>query len=246
MFYAKDPELASYINEAHAGGAIFEIPRRFFGSYLAVVNANVAGGKTDAFIAQSINATINVDTSGATLTDLEVIREHKGGNERDPWWNAENKNFIQVYTNLDSTLVSLKGNTIKKIVPTFNYGTEGFTENEDLKAIDASRISVPEFNAWTMRAFEKSVFATWFNTPGGKKKTLTMRYHTDNTSGSLPADGIVYTFIYERQSGVRSNISVRISAPIGFIWAESGTPNYSYTNNDPEGRVMISLTLKKQ
>ncbi len=246
MFYAKNTNLASYIDSANVGGAVYELPQSFMGTYLAVVDANVAGGKTDALIAQSVNATINVDTAGSILTDLVITREHKGGNEKDPWWNTENKNFVQVLVNPDSQLVSMKGNTIKKIVPTFNYESNGYSANADLAAIDGSRIAVPNLNAWTMKEFGKTAFATWFNTPAGKTGTLTLRYHTDNTALAPLESGSKYTFVYERQSGVQTALNVNITAPVGFVWKESGTPNYSYTNEDPDGRVTFDLQLQQQ
>lgn len=243
MFYAKNMNLASYINSANVGGAVYELPQSFMGTYLAVVDANVAGGKTDALITQSVNATINVDTAGSILTDLVITREHKGGSEKDPWWNTENKNFIQVLVNPDSRLVSMKGNTIKKIVPVFNYESNGYAANSDLAAIDGSRIAVPNLNAWTMKEFGKTAFATWFNTPAGKTGTLTLRYHTDNTALAPLGPGSKYTFVYERQSGVQTALTADITAPVGYVWKESGTPNYHYTNADPDGRISFDLEL---
>lgn len=246
MFYAKDSNLMAYITSANIGGAVYELPQSFLGSYLAVVDANVAGGKTDALITQSVSATVNIDTAGSILTDLIITREHAGGDKKDPWWNSENKNFIQVLVNPDSQLVSMKGNTVKKIIPTFNYESNGYSANSDLSAIDSSRIAVPSLNAWTMKEFGKMAFATWFNTPAGKTGTLTLRYHTDNTALAPLASGAKYVFVYERQSGVQTALTVNVLAPVGFIWKESGTPNYNYTNTDPDGRITFALELQQQ
>ncbi len=246
MFYAKDPALMRYILDAGMGGAVHELSQDFEGSYLAVVDANVAGGKTDALVAQSVTATINVDTAGASLTDLTITRDHKGGGKKDPWWNTENKNFIQVLANPGSKLVSMSGNSVKKIIPTFNYETGGYTANPDLAAIDGSRVALAGMNAWVMEEFGKTAFATWFNIPAGKSGALTMRYHTDNTAHTSIDEGSSYRFIYERQSGVPTALSATINAPIGFVWKESGTPTYSYTNADIDGKIDITLTLARQ
>lgn len=246
MFYAKDADIMRYFAEENIGGAVYELPQKFFGSYLAIVNANVAGGKTDALMRQSITATINVDTAGSTLTDLTVTRTHEGGDKKDPWWNADNKNFIQVLTNPDASLVSMKGNSIKKIVPAFNYQTGGFSANEDLARIDDSRVLVPNANAWTMKEFGKTSFATWFMVPAKKTGNLTLRYHTDNTALTPPEAGDTFTFVYERQSGVPTALSITIAAPVGFIWKESGTPTFTYTNDDPDGRTIVTLVLQHQ
>ncbi|MFA6407326.1 MAG: DUF4012 domain-containing protein [Candidatus Paceibacterota bacterium] len=246
MFYMKDAELASFLNDAKANGAIYTIPRDFWGSYLAVVDANVAGGKTDAFMSQSVSADINVDTSGSLLTDITVTRTHKGGTQKDPWWNTDNKNFIQLLMNPGSSLVTMKGNTIKLIKPTFDYEANEYIKNPDLESIDSSRVALPGFNAWTMSEFGKTAFATWFTVPPAKTGTLTLRVHTDNTAEATLEEGKKYTFVYERQSGVPTKLSVSVSAPVGFTWAESGTPLYTYTNDDIDGRTLFTLELKRQ
>ncbi|MFA6364817.1 MAG: DUF4012 domain-containing protein [Candidatus Paceibacterota bacterium] len=245
MFYMKDNELSSFLNDAKANGALYEIPRDFWGSYLAVVDANIAGGKTDAFMTQAVSAEVNVDTSGSILTDVTVTRTHKGGAQKDPWWNADNKNFIQVLMNPGSNLVTMKGNTVKLIKPTFDYEANGYSKNPDLERIDSSRVALPGFNAWTMSEFGKTAFATWFTVAPKKTGTLTLRVHTDNTAEAPPEEGKKYTFVYERQSGVPTKLSVSVSAPVGFLWAESGTPLYTFTSDDVEGRTLFTLELKR-
>ena len=246
MFYAKDDALASFLKQSDVDGSVFDVPSNFLGSYLAVVDANVAGGKTDALITQAVDANINIDTSGAVLTDLTVTRVHNGGDKKDPWWNSKNQNFIQILTDPGSSLISMKGNSVKLEKPKFNYDSSGYDENPDLQVIDGSRTAIPEFNAWTMDEFGKKVFGTWFNVEPQKTAVLTLRYHNDNTSLTPPTTGSAYTFVYERQSGVPTKLSATIAAPIGFVWEETGTPTYIYSNDDPDGRVVLTLKLIKQ
>ncbi len=246
MFYAKDDSLASFLRQSGVDGSVFDVPSNFLGSYLAVVDANVAGGKTDALIDQSVDANINIDTSGAVLTDLTVTRVHNGGDKKDPWWNSKNQNFIQILTDPGSALISMKGNSVKLEKPKFNYDSNGYDENADLRSIDDSRTAIPEFNAWVMNEFNKTAFGTWFNVEPRKTGVLTLRYHNDNTSLTPPATGSTYTFVYEKQSGVSTKLSATIAAPIGFVWEETGTPTYTYSNDDPDGRVVLMLKLAKQ
>lgn len=246
MFYAKDAELASFLKQTNTDGSVFELPSNFLGSYLAIVDANVAGGKTDALITQTADVNVNIDTSGAVLTDLTVARTHNGGDKKDPWWNSKNQNFIQILTDPGSSLILLKGNSIKLEKPTFDYEKNGYDENPDLYRIDFSRLALPEYHAWSMNEFGKTAFGTWFNVEPRKTATLTVRYHNDNTSLTAPTAGSTYTFVYERQSGVQTKLNITISAPIGFVWEESGLPTYTYTNDNPDGRVVLMATLAKQ
>ncbi|MCL4403793.1 hypothetical protein M1432_00345, partial [Patescibacteria group bacterium] len=55
-----------------------------------------------------------------------------------------------------------------------------------------------------------------------------------------------FTFILERQSGVQNSLNVTINAPFHYIWAETGTGTYNYQTDDPQGRIIITLTLENQ
>ncbi len=246
MVYAKDQNIRHFIETANIDGGVFKLPNSFWGSYLAVVNANVAGGKTDVFMDEFIEARIDVDTSGGTFTDLQVTRSHLGKNEKDPWWKATNKNFIQIYTNPNASLVSLKGNDIKNLVSDFNYEANGYVTLPQLDSIEKSKIFVNTYNTWTLEAFGKAGFGTWFNVPAGISKTLSVRYQTPEDTQTATITGRVFMFVFDKQSGVNTRLRISISAPLGYTWKESEGPIFTYENENPESRVTLHLTLKKQ
>lgn len=245
MVYMKNSDMAQFISASQADGSVYQLPNNFWGTYLAFVNANIAGGKTDAFISQEIETRIDLDTSGGAFTDLSVTRSHTGDKEKDPWWRATNKNFVQVYANPGSTLVSIKGNDIKNIVSRYDYDANGYERYPDLETIELTKIFSSVYKAWAMQAFGKSVFGTWFNVPAGETKTIEFRYQTAGDNKLDIQSGKVYTFIFERQSGVNSKLNVTISAPLGYYWRESKSPIFSYENNDLESRVFLYLTLER-
>jgi len=244
MFYVKDTELASFLRETGLDGSVYTLPTNFWGSYLAVVNANVAGGKSDAFVYQNIESRINIDASGNILTDLTIKREHRGNKEKDPWWRATNKNYIQVFTNPSSNLLTINGNQAKKTSPSVDYSS-GYEFNADLQKIEFTKKTIQGMNVWTMEAFGKTVFGAWTETPAGKTTTLTLRYQLSERENIDIAAGKIFTFIFEKQSGAKTSLKVTIAAPVGFLWAESGEPFYTYENEDPDGRIILNLTLSK-
>jgi len=246
MIYAKDPSIQSFFHTYSLDGAVSSLSSNFWGSYLAVVNTNVAGGKTDAFIHQSIDTTIHIDTSGSLLTDLSITRSHEGGDERDPWWNVDNKNYIQVLANSGSSLVSLSGNSIKSAKSSFDYNTNNFSFRDTLQTIESSKVFLSEWNTWMFNAFGKTGFGTWMIVPAKKAKTISFRYHTDNDVGTDLREGTKYTFIYDRQSGVPTSLSVVVNAPIGFIWKETKTPALTYTSSNVQGIEKFSGELMMQ
>lgn len=244
MFYAEDQALLHAITLAGVGGAVYELPSSFWGSYLAVVDANVAGGKSDAFVDQMLSARLEVDVGGGVLTDLAVTRTHRGQNERDPWWRATNKNYLQILTNPGASLVALKGNDYKTSPSDAQYAGTGYETYPPLRAIEATKKFLTTLRAWTYGAFGKTVFATWFDVAAGKSRTLEARYQAPRVGGVKA--GKMFTFIFDRQSGVRTSLKVSVFAPLGYVWAESGGSVATYEADDPAGRVVLTYTLAKQ
>lgn len=244
MFYARAPKMQHFIREMGGDGSVYALPSGFWGNYLAVVDANIDGKKSDAVVAQEANVYVDVATDGASLTDVSVTRIHRGDMERDLFWRATNRNYMQIYTPASSELVLMKGNDPAP------RGTElTAKEKERLypaeKVIEATKKFLTSFQAWSMEAFGKRVFATWMNVAAGKSRTLEVRYQVPGKPGVTPKVGDVYTFVYERQSGVPTALSLTIAAPVGYQWAETESPRFSYDAADIPGRLVLTLTLAK-
>lgn len=246
MFYAKDPNLAGFLSSSDLDGAVLNLPNNFWGSYLAVVNANVAGGKSDAFMDEKVAVNVDVNTNGNIFTNVQVSRTHNGDKEKDPWWKATNNDFIQILTEPNSTLVSVSGNNVKPKYDTMNYQNSNYSVNPDLAAIEKSAIYVANSKSWTLNEFGKNAFATWLMTAAGKTKTLDVRYETPYNNSAVFGPDQAYTFIFEKQAGVNNSLSLTINAPFKYYWAESGDTAFHYENDNPNKRTIITLTLKRR
>lgn len=245
-FYFNDPTIASFLNSNDLDGSVYALPAGFWGSYLAVVNANVAGGKSDAYVAENVQATIDTDTNGNVFTDLNVTRTHNGNTQTEPWWRATNKDFLQVFTEPNSTLVATIGESPRPQIPVFNYKAAGYSVNPDLAAIQGGETFLGNDQTMERTEFGKNVFGAWLMLPAGQTKTLEMRYQTPYNNPALVSPGQKFTFIFERQAGVQNSLNVTINAPFHYIWAETGTGTYNYQTNDPQGRIIVTLTLENQ
>ncbi len=245
LVYAKNPDIASFLTAQGVDGAVYRLPSQFFGSYLAVVDANVAGGKTDVVMEQSVDARIDLDTNAGLFTDLTVTRKHTGSKTSETWWSVPNQNFIQVFVNPGTSLVSLKGNSIKTAVSRFDYDANKYIRLTALQEIENSKVFLNSYNTWTYSAFGKTVFGTWFNTNPGETKVLETRFQLPATQERSVKEGDVYTFIFERQSGVRSKLKVTISAPLGYSFKESQGPLFILEDETNIGRIIMPLTLVK-
>ena len=245
MFFSRNKEIALFLRDADLDGSVYELPSSFWGAYFAVVNANIAGGKSDAFVKEKIEARVDVDSEGGAFVNLSVTRTHGGQNEKDPWWRATNKDFLQVFTNPGSLLGFIKGNDAAAKITTLDYSGAGYEKLPALEAIEATRKNIADYNAWAYDAFGKRVYATWLSLPAGKSKTLELRYELPRAKEITLTPGKKYRVVFDRQSGTQTSLRVAVNAPLGYRWVESQSPVYIFESDNPDRRVIINITLTR-
>lgn len=246
MIYMRASGLNRFLRQAEVDGSVYALPTNFWGSYLAVVDANIKGEKSDAFVSQEIDGRIDVATDGGAFSDFTIRRIHAGGREKDPWYNVENMNYIQIYVNPEAQLVSLDGNAVRGKPRGIDYEGKGYTVDLFNEQIENTAIYLTNFDAWAMKAFGKAVVAAWFNTPAGQTRELKVRYTTPAENALVVKDGARYEFIFDRQSGVKTTLKIVVSAPIGYTWRESESPIYTFQTVNPLTRERVILHLLKK
>lgn len=242
--YFKNKELEALAAQYGVAGDVFDMPGNWNGDYLAVVNANVAGGKTDAYISQEVKLASVISPEGRIQNILDVTRTHKGNTQAERWYRAANQNFMKIFTMPKTKLSDAIGGGTKAIKPPIDYQKSGYDSDPDLVAVESTAAELPELNIRTFLENGKTVFATWQNIPAGKSKTLQLAYANSRTLVLSP--GLKYTFVLDKQSGIESTFKYSVEAPEGFAWRESGSSIYSYENSALPGRLVIQLTLQAQ
>ena len=241
--YFKDTILQGLVTRYGGAGEVYNLPANFEGDYLAIVNANIAGGKSDKFIKQKVELKSRIDPLGVITNDLLISRTHSGQNQIDWWYRSTNQNYMKIFVPPTSRLQNLKGNSVKNIVPSLDYLKNGYKIDPDLNVVERTRQLIPEFNASSYRESGKNVFGFWMNVPAGGTKTLTANYA--NSKRFQLNEGGAFQFILDKQSGVDSDFAYTLEAPAGFRWKESKSPTFSYINSELPSRVIINLTLEK-
>lgn len=230
MVYFKDPAIQRYTKELGIGGEVMALPEEFTGEYLAVVNANIAGGKSDALIEQVIKFSSIIDEDGDAKNNLTVTRKHNGANEKDWWYKATNKNYLQAYVTSGSILKKTTGATPRTVVPAVDYVKQGYAKDQDLVALESGD------------SLGREVLASWLNVKAGDSGKLSFDYQrlgvVDLSKTSL------YQFIFEKQSGVGGRLEVNLRAPEGFQWRESGARDFQYSSDDLPARIVLDLNLE--
>lgn len=244
MFYSRDNNINSFLKTSGVNGSIYDTPSNFWGSYLAVVNANIAGGKTDAFTDQSINLRLDVMTDGTTVGDLEITRENNGNQRSEPWYNTENKDFIKVLTPSKSNLIFMDGNTDRGRYSE-DYSSD-YSYFKTLKPIEESRSYLSTYSAWETKEFGKKGFGSWLITPPGQEETLSLRYESPSMEDFKLESGKKFEFVFDDQSGVDTSMDVEVNAPVGYKWKESDSQVFNFSKDNPEGREIIELTIQEK
>lgn len=242
-FYFRDTILESLVVKYGGGGEVLKLPADFAGDYLAVVNANVAGGKSDKFIKQKVDLKSRIDQDGVITDNLSITRTHSGQNQKDWWYRSTNQNYIKIFVPPTSRLETMKGNSTKIVKPAIDYVKNGYKIDPDLDSVERTKEFVPTLNASVYKESGKNVFGAWFNVPAGKSGHLTLSYA--NSKRFALAEGEEFQFILDKQSGVESEFSYTIEAPAGFKWKESKSSIFNYINTELASRVIINLTLLK-
>ena len=244
MFVMRESRMAHTLRRYGVDGSVYDLSTSFIGGYLAIVHANVAGGKTDAVMEEEIEVWFEVATDGSSVGDVTIRRTHTGEDEEDIWYRATNKDYIKIFTNPNSELIFLKGNDVRRTIRN-EYGDSYRTYNAFAPIAD-SRIFLNAYDTWSTEEFGKRVFGTWLLTDAGEESELRLRYRIPRGEQTKLTSGSTYQFIFERQSGTHPYLRITISAPLGYVWRESGAPVYVYETDDPRAREVFTLTLKRQ
>lgn len=243
QFYFSDPKVEDFVKKVNWAGETASLPEDVGGDYLAIVNANVAGGKTDARINQSIKLKSEIDATGQINNYLAVTRQHLGKDDEASWYRAKNQNFIKVFTVPGAELISLKGANPKRISPQIDYELAGYSRDPLLESLERTRKNVSGYDAETYSESGKNVFAAWFSTFAGESKVLEVEY--EGTQLSL-ANGMKYRFIFDKQSGVESTFQYELVAPTGYGWQETSGSTFIYKSDTIPARLEFELTLTKE
>ncbi len=246
MIYFKDENLQKFFNQYYLAGNVYQLEDKFFGNYLAVVNANIEGGKSDAFIFQNIELEAAIDTKGNIFNTLIIKRTHNGNLQKDLWWKKTNQIYLQVFVNKESNLVSVNGNeNMPKKFKEIDYTANNYQNDKDVYDFEKNNLFIRNYKTWVGDFYNKNVFGTWLKTKAGETSILEMRYETKPKFNLVLKDETIYNFIYQKQSGVETGLKIKIYAPYGYYFKESQAPFYLYEKDKVKGIEKFSLTLKR-
>jgi hypothetical protein len=244
MAYFKDPTFENFAEQYGATGDVYQLPQKFNGDYLAVVNADINADKSELYVVQNINFDAEIGSDGTVDDHLIVNRIHTGTTSPYTWYQTTNQDYLQIFSVPGTSLSNESGGIVRTVPAPINYAKAGYSTDPAVASIETSTLSLFTYPAVsTQEQFGKDVFALWSRVRAGASTTLSFDY-THNLFVT-PAPGVQYQFVFEKQAGATGNYTFEIDAPLGYAFAENGLASYIYQSSDPPGRMIVTLTLQK-
>jgi hypothetical protein len=170
LFYFNDPELENKISEYGWDGKIKESSH----DYLMVINTNIAGGKSDRKISQTISHKAEISADGSIVDAIKIERRHNG-EKNEEFSGVRNVNWLRVYTPKGSELLEASGFS----APDQSYFSEPDPDwiidkdvnraEKETKIHETSKIKI-------YNESEKTVFAGWTMVDPGQTAIINLKY----------------------------------------------------------------------
>lgn len=213
LLYLTDEQLQSKISELGWDGRLKDTS----GDYLSVINTNIAGGKSDKKIVQTITHEANVSADGSIFNTVTILRDHQAI-KREAFSGVRNVNWIRVYVPLGSRLISSSGwlapdVAIEQPDPTWDLDSDLANES------NADRD--PLTNTLIYREQNKTVFANWSMVDPGQMAVIKLVYKLPfklmPTNPQEQESLYKYTLLVQKQAGAHnSEISSNLLLPAKF------------------------------
>ena len=169
LVYFNDPVLQNKITSYGWDGGV----KNTDGDYLLVVDSNIAGGKSDRRVTETINQQAAVQADGSVLDTVVIKRQHNGS-ATDEFSGVRNVDWLRLYVPLGSELLSASGfkAPADKLFeqPAPGWENDPQLANENQATID------PMSGTHVYREGDKTVFANWSMVDRGQTAELTFVY----------------------------------------------------------------------
>lgn len=172
LFYFARNEEQAFMNYHNWAGAIHSGE----GDYLAVVNSNINGFKTDRMIEQKVEHMSHILDDGRIIDTVTITRKHRGGNEAYEWYNKVNADFLRVYVPKGSFLLEASGGTLEFHDPPLDYQSRSFHEYPLVKKITEQTVIDEKTGTRIFEENGKTVFGNWVYVSPGEEVKVAYTY----------------------------------------------------------------------
>ncbi|MBU1062754.1 DUF4012 domain-containing protein [Patescibacteria group bacterium] len=170
LFNFKDSELQKKTVELGWDGGFKETNK----DYLAVINTNIAGGKSDRKIKEVISHQAEIMPDKTIINTVKITRTHTGI-KREPFSGVRNVDWMRVYVPQGSELISAQGfETVDSIY--FKKPESSWQIDKDISSTENNTQIDESSNTKIYQELNKTVFANWSQVDPGQSITITLKY----------------------------------------------------------------------
>jgi hypothetical protein len=234
LFYFKDSDLQQESEKRNWAGRLKETNK----DYLMVVNTNIAGGKSDRKMEETISHKAQVQADGSVIDTVTITRVHTGVKE-DFFSGMRNVNWMRIYVPMGSELLDASGfrgpDPIYFSLPdsSWQIDSDVAAEEGDNATIDRDHLNTKIYSEGG-----KTVFANWSMIDPGDTGVITLKYRLPFKLESLPEPKVekrgleaiidkmvkvedknqsVYSLLVQKQPGaVFTSVNSELSLPADF------------------------------
>ena len=214
LLFSFNNQAQNFFEEQNWDGAIKQAQK----DYLAVINSNISGGKTDTLIQESIDLKTLIQEDGSIINYLKITRKHTGDNQ---WPSARNIIYQRIYTPLGSKFLESR-NFDKIEIPPTSPEEESYKEDPLVAKIEQDK-KITSNNTEIFEEAEKTVFANWIALDPGQEKTVLYKYELPFKINLEDIDS--YSLLLQKQAGSvgsKVNLSIYLPRKIKAIWKNQG------------------------
>lgn len=233
QIYLAEADLQTKIKKFAWAGEMLEASS----DYLQVINTNIAGGKTDKDIYQTIEHQAEIMPNGEIIDTVKVTRTNKGElNNPLAGINGGNVSYLRFYVPAGSELVLASGFD--------RFNSEAFQaqadaqEDKDIQAEEKNKVFASDSQTEIYSSLNKTVFANWMTLKPGETKTVAIKYKLpfkikvgDNLANNwwqkIFKDNVIldnYSLLLQSQAGVKNtvfNSSVLLPDNLKVVWGQA-------------------------
>ncbi len=199
LLSVNDEQVQRILSAQKWTGEVLSAPK----DYMYVNHANVAGGKTDQVIDETIEHTADIQSDGSIIDTVKITRFHSG-DPASPLTSVKNNSYTRISVPKGSTILSAVGFDAP-IASSFLTPAQDAKPDEDLERISGETLLNEQLRISTNEEYDKLVIGGWMITGVGESSTVTLQYRLPfKISGGTwlhPTDQ--YQLLVQKQPGLR-------------------------------------------
>lgn len=196
MMYFNDKKTENLLADIGWAGEI----RKTDGDYLAVIHTNLAGGKTDGVIKETIEHIAEVQNDGSIINTVKLTRRHAGIPGENIFTGVQNNSYVRFYVPAGSKLISAEGFN-KPADDLFEQPAEDLRNDFDLISIETERTQHEASGTDIYKESGKTVFGNWLQLKAGEIQEASISYKLPFKLSLEGENTFYYSLLVQKQPG---------------------------------------------